>query len=115
MHLSPNWESHLAEVLDRRTALLVRQAADTLFRSVAAVYEEKTIGVVLTGGDHDGSTGVRAIKHYGGKTIAQDDDSSRNPEMPRHAVGTGCIDRVVPLEEIVDAFRTLVGEEALPD
>ena len=47
-----------------------RPSAEPLFASVAAVYQRNAIAVVLTGGDGDGSFGVRIIKEKGGRVIA---------------------------------------------
>jgi two-component system chemotaxis response regulator CheB len=47
-----------------------RPAADPLFESAAEHIKGLLIGVVLTGGDSDGSDGIRAIKRSGGIVIA---------------------------------------------
>ena len=73
---------------------------DVLFSSLAAVYSERAIGVVLSGGDSDGSLGIREIKHAGGFTFAQLPESARFPMMPRHAIETGCVDLVLRPSEI---------------
>ena len=77
-----------------------RPAADPLFISVAALYKENAIGIVLTGGDGDGSAGIEAIKQAGGTTIAQDEATSLQFSMPRSAIATGDVDYVCPLLEI---------------
>ena len=68
---------------------------DLLFSSLAVAYGEGAIGVVLSGGDADGSQGLRAIKDAGGFTFAQQPDSARFPTMPTHAIETGCVDLVL--------------------
>lgn len=91
----------------------VRPSADLLFESVAAVYRERAIAVVLTGSGSDGSMGVQAIKKMGGTVIAQDEASSEFYSMPAAAIGTGVVDFVLPLAEIASALLTLVktGED----
>ena len=73
---------------------------DVLFSSLAVEYAERAIGVVLSGGDSDGSQGVREIKHAGGFTFAQLPESARFPSMPRHAIETECVDLVLRPNEI---------------
>lgn len=85
-----------------------RPSVDVLFRSAAASFAAGTIGVVLTGGDGDGSDGSRAIKAAGGVTIAQDLPTSRQPSMPLHAAATGSVDYVLSLPDIAAALVDLV-------
>src|SRR5690242_11651886 len=49
-----------------------RPSIDVLFESAADVYEERLIGVILTGANDDGAAGIAAIKRRGGFTVAQD-------------------------------------------
>ena len=85
-----------------------RPSADVLFRSAAASAGAGAVGVVLTGGDGDGSAGIRAIKRAGGVTLAQDVASSKDASMPRHAAATGDVDFVLPLAEIAPMLLDLV-------
>jgi two-component system chemotaxis response regulator CheB len=86
----------------------VRPAAEVLFESVAKYYQERAIAVVLTGADGDGSQGVQLIKRAGGKVIAQDKATSKVWGMPAAAIATGCVDWVLPLDEISTALTNLV-------
>jgi len=78
----------------------VRPAADVLMFSAANAYGSRNIGVVLTGMGSDGAKGLQAIKEKGGKTIAQDEETSVVFGMPKKAFETGCVDVVAPLERI---------------
>ena len=86
----------------------VRPSADLLFESVAAIYKERAIAVVLTGTGSDGAMGVQAIKKMGGTVIVQDEKSSEFFGMPSAAIHTGNVDFVLPLDEIPSALITLV-------
>lgn len=86
----------------------VRPSGDLLFESVAAIFKERAIGVILTGSGSDGAMGIEAIKKMGGTTIAQDRDSSEFYSMPDAAIHTGAVDFVLPLDEISSAIITLV-------
>ncbi len=73
---------------------------DALFKSLADASGDHAIAVVLSGGDSDGSSGVRAVRQAGGLTLAQRPDTARFSDMPRHAIETGCIDLVLRPNEM---------------
>ena len=80
---------------------------DPLFCSAAAIYQERSIGIVLTGANRDGANGMRAIRHSGGITIAQDKSTSSAFQMPHAAIDTGCVNFVLPIERIAPALIAL--------
>lgn len=73
---------------------------DKFFKAMADHCGSRAIGVVLSGTGSDGSAGVEAIKAVGGVTFAQDAASAKFGSMPEAAIATGCIDFVLPPEEI---------------
>ncbi len=73
---------------------------DVLLNSVAQTYGPKSVGVILTGMATDGVAGMKTIRDKGGQTLAQDESSSVVFGMNRQAIETGCIDKVLPIEEI---------------
>jgi two-component system chemotaxis response regulator CheB len=85
-----------------------------LFISVAEVYQQNAIAVVLTGGDGDGSFGVQIIKDNGGKVIAQDRPTSQDFSMPETSIRTGDVDFILPLNEIASKLIELVGDGRRP-
>lgn len=88
----------------------VRPAADILFESAAASFQERVIAIVLTGMDGDGGDGVMAVKRAGGTVIAQDEATSQFFSMPANAIQTGCVDFILPLEEIAPTLLRLVAK-----
>jgi CheB methylesterase len=50
--------------------------------------------------------GVKAIKKMGGTVIVQDEKTSQFFGMPGAAMQTGCVDFVMPLQEIPSALIT---------
>ncbi len=88
----------------------VRPSADVLFKSAAASFGDRVIGVVLTGTGRDGEMGVRAVKEGGGLVIAQDRDTSQFFGMPGAAIETGSVDLILPLTEIGPTLQKLVRE-----
>ena len=77
-----------------------RPSIDMLFESAANEYQERTIGVVLTGANRDGARGLAAIKLRGGVTLVEDPASAACREMPDAAIAATEVDRVLPLQDI---------------
>jgi two-component system chemotaxis response regulator CheB len=75
-------------------------SADVLMESVANVYRNRALGVILTGMGSDGSHGMQAIYQQGGLTIGQDEATCTVYGMPRACAELGILSRIVPLFEI---------------
>ena len=87
-----------------------RPAADVLFRSAAIDLGEALISVVLTGMGSDGAEGTRKIHESGGITLAQDEMTSLIYGMPKAAAETGCVDIILPLENLPFEILKLTGK-----
>ena len=85
----------------------VLSSANPLFESAARALPGRVIAVVLTGSDRDATDGVQAVRLSGGTVIAQDEATSKSFGMPGSAIQTGCVDRVLPLQEIGPALVAL--------
>lgn len=88
-----------------------RPAADVLFRSVARIYGEHALAVVLTGMGKDGLAGARVIHESGGRILAQDEASSVVWGMPGEIAQAKLADAIVPLGEMASEMirRTRTG------
>jgi two-component system CheB/CheR fusion protein len=93
------------EVTDGHITLIPRSdssaaiSIDVLFSSLAHAQKERVIGIVLSGSASDGTIGLKAIKHEGGLTFAQD-DSAKFTSMPQSAIAAGVVDYILSPEEI---------------
>lgn len=83
-------------------------SVDVLMESVAQIYGERAIGVVLTGMGHDGAQGMKAIKGAKGRTIAQDEASCVVYGMPKAVVDGGYAEKVVGLPSIAGEIMNMV-------
>jgi two-component system, chemotaxis family, CheB/CheR fusion protein len=111
----------------KRRRLIVRQTGsrrerkpiDIFFSSLAADVGELAVGVVLSGGDSDGTLGIKAIKERGGLTFAQTSDGfgPGHPDMPASAIAAGFVDFALPVdkmgEQIVQFARGGLDVDAL--
>jgi len=73
---------------------------DHFLRSLAESCQNKAIGVILSGTGSDGALGLEAIKAEGGIVFAQDAESAKFDSMPLRAQATGCVDFVLPPDQI---------------
>ena len=89
----------------------VKPSADILFESMATVYKDATVGIVLTGMGRDGAAGIKVIKRHGGVVIAQDPDDAIIGGMPQSAINTGVVDYVLPLNLIPDKIFEYVAKK----
>ena len=86
----------------------LRPSVDVTMKSVADVYGENAVGIILTGMGEDGAEGMRAIKRRKGKTIAQDEATSLIFGMPKRVIDDGNADRVLSLFEISQGIIQLL-------
>lgn len=95
----------VVQVVDPQPDQRYVPSVDEMFASAAEVFGDRVLGVVLTGMGNDGSRGVLKIKDRGGEMIAEAEESSVVFGMPKEAIATGKVDKVVPLP--------LIGREIL--
>jgi len=87
-------------IADREAPRAVNATIDIFLRSLAADQGPNAIGVVLSGTASDGTLGLTAVKGEGGITFAQDTRSAKYDGMPASAIAAGCVDFILPPEEI---------------
>lgn len=90
-------EEVVAVVEDAESGQRNIPSADILFRSAAEVFGAGVLGVVLTGMGNDGARGIETIKSRGGQTLAESEDTCVVFGMPKEAIATGKVDRVLAL------------------
>ncbi|RYD79880.1 MAG: chemotaxis protein CheB [Sphingobacteriales bacterium] len=78
-----------------------RPSIDALFRSAAAQYGNRVVGIVLSGLLYDGCAGMEAIKRSGGCGIVQNPQEATYADMPKNTLDhVRDIDYVLPAREI---------------
>ncbi len=88
--------------------MLHRPAVDVLFQSVAEVYGNRVLGVVMTGMGSDGKQGAAWIKSQGGLIFTEAESSCVVYGMPSAVMEAGLSDKSVPLDEMALAIQEVV-------
>lgn len=86
-----------------------RPAIDVLFETAAEVYRDGLVGVILTGANKDGSSGLKRIKELGGIALVQDPADAEVVEMPRAAIAATIADYILPLDKMGKILCELDG------
>ncbi|HEX4194863.1 MAG TPA: CheR family methyltransferase [Stellaceae bacterium] len=88
--------------LRKTTSRRPRKPIDIFLSALAVDIGELAGGVILSGGDSDGTLGVKAIKERGGITLAQIHNGfgPQHPDMPDAAISSGLIDFAIPADEM---------------
>lgn len=90
---------------------LQRPSINVMFRSAAAVFGERTTGVVLTGMLDDGAAGLWEILQHGGATVVQDPEEAAYRSMPESAIRGLNVQYIVRLKEMAPLLTRLsMGE-----
>lgn len=87
----------------------VRPCVDYMMQTIAPLYGDRLIGVILTGMGRDGANGMADIKKYGGQTIIQNEETCLVYGMPRAVAERGLADHTVPLQEVAHKIVQLLN------
>src|SRR5262249_20051690 len=93
--------------------LHARPSIDVLFETAAECFGETVIGVLLTGMSKDGTAGLKRVKRAGGHAVVQDPLAAEGQIMPKAAIASVAIDKVLPLEEIAPYLAALCAGQRM--
>jgi two-component system chemotaxis response regulator CheB len=89
-----------------------RPSADYLFESVAKVYQNHALGVIMTGMGKDGAVELTEMRKQGAWTLGQDKDTSIVYGMPKVAYEMGAVQKQVPLMQMADEISRVARENS---
>ena len=92
-----------------------RPAVDPLFRSAAAAYGPRVVGVILSGMGSDGVGGLIAIKAGGGISLVQSPAEAQFPVMPTRALKDDGVDGSLPVHGIAAVLVVLAAGGVVDD
>jgi two-component system CheB/CheR fusion protein len=85
-----------------------KPSINVLFQSMAEEFDERAVGVILSGTGSDGTRGLRAIKAVGGVTFVQVPETAKYDGMPRSAIDACVADRILAPDQIGRELERLV-------
>jgi len=88
-----------------------RPAVDPLFSSAALAYGPRVVGIVLSGGGHDGMRGLLDIARAGGLSLAQKPSEAEHDSMPAFAIKHDHVRAALSVDELGAALVLLVRGE----
>ena len=91
-----------------------RPSVDPTFASLAAVYGDRAVGVILSGTRDDGTRGMLAIARAGGTTLLQEPAEALFDGMIRSAERVVDADDVLPVAGLAARIAALSGELTTP-
>jgi two-component system chemotaxis response regulator CheB len=84
-----------------------RPSIDVLFESAADAYGAGLVGIVLTGANEDGASGLKAVAAAGGLTFVEDPATAHARPMPEAALGACPVAQVMSLTRILEVLKGL--------
>ncbi len=89
-----------------------RPSADVLFESVAKIYRNDALGVIMTGMGRDGAAELAEMRKQGAWTLGQDEKTAVVYGMPRVAWELGGVQTQVPLEQMANKISAIAKEHS---
>jgi two-component system, chemotaxis family, protein-glutamate methylesterase/glutaminase len=89
-----------------------RPAIDVMFRSVAATWDGRAIGVILSGTGDDGTAGLAVLRAAGAIAVVQDPVEAIFSAMPRSALENVDVDHCVPVRDMGPLLDELAAAPA---
>ena len=86
-----------------------RPSIDVLFEAAADAYGPGLIGIILTGANNDGATGLKAVTEAGGVALVQNPHESYAADMPQAALRACAVAHALSLEQIAEYLQKAVG------
>ena len=90
-----------------------RPSCDVLFESVAKIYQNKALGVIMTGMGRDGAAQITEMRKKGAWTLGQDQESSIVFGMPKVAYELGGVQKQVSLANMAKEINKLASDHLL--
>lgn len=113
-HLLVESDGHVALSYDE-PLMFSRPSIDVLFESAADVYGCNLVGVILSGANHDGAQGLKAIAAEGGTTLVLTPAKAHAGTMPLAAIKECPQAEILSARQIADLLKTACSHDHAAD
>lgn len=93
-------EDGYLKVRKRYTREIINKSIDIFFKSMAKIYQENAIGVILSGMGTDGIDGIKMIEEHHGLVIVQDPETTEFNVLPQAAISRDDPHAILPPADI---------------
>ena len=100
MTLKKRGGSTIIHIEPGKPDLTYKPSIDITFNSIAEIYSNEVLAIVLTGMGADGCEGAKNLHSHGCPIWAQDEASSVVYGMPAAVTGAGITEKVLPISSI---------------
>ncbi len=109
-HLLVERDHSLSLSSDERVCY-ARPSVNVTFETAAEAFFERTVGIILTGANSDGASGLKHLHDLGGMCIVQDPEEALVEIMPRAAIGRADPQMILSIEAITEWLNTHPPED----
>ncbi|MDQ1266850.1 MAG: Protein-glutamate methylesterase/protein-glutamine glutaminase [Bacteroidota bacterium] len=96
-------------ISDEPANSLYKPCVNVLLDSMIDVFDNRMVGIIMTGMGHDGQTALKRLHDRKGYVIAQDLDSCVVGGMPKSVMDVNAADDIQSLEDLPQAIASLFG------
>lgn len=104
-------EDGILKVRERLPDEIINKAINMFFKSLAHDFEEKAVGIVLSGAGNDGLDGSNAIGRTGGYVMTQTPDTSLFASMPVSIIEHDHPSAILDPEDLANHLLQYVGKK----
>lgn len=109
LHLVRQGSTVVSRIGDGEAVSRHKPSVDVMMNCAAKIFENRCLGIVMTGMGRDGSDGCAAIRSHGGIVLGQDEKSSDVYGMNKVAFVEGNVDRQFSLDELPELLSRQVN------
>jgi two-component system chemotaxis response regulator CheB len=106
MHLRIS-KTHKINISEEPASSVYKPSVDIMMKSIAEIYENKAIGLIMTGMGNDGLEGLKLLKEKGSYILSQESSTCVVSGMTRAVINAGIADEIIPLDNLAKEINSI--------